>query len=252
MSSATERRIRRSPTRSRPVHEPLVVLRRDTAPPLVPRSNRQRAAEQTRQAVVAAARQLFRERGFERATTTDIAAAAGVAKGTLFLHARTKERLLIMVYEDEFRQAIEEAFGHPPKNQPIDKTLATVLGRFFKVYERDLPLARHFVREVQFICRDEAEGMCRVTDDTMAGIARIIQEHKDRGDIAADIDPVLAAANSFMLYYGILTAWLCGWLTEPARRDQALAASLALHWRGLDRDTTHAPSRSRRLPRGRH
>ena len=142
-------RSRRSPAR-RPTVEPPARRRADA-----PGHRRRRAASCSGSAASSAA------------TTTDIAAAAGVAKGTLFLHARTKERLLIMVYEEEFRAAIREAFARPPKNLPLAKTLAIVLGRFFRVYERDVPLARHFVREVQFICRDDAADMCRVTDETL-------------------------------------------------------------------------------------
>jgi len=211
-------------------------------------SSRKRGAEQTRQRIVASARRLFRERGFEQATTTDIAAAAGVAKGTLFLHARTKERLLVMVYEEEFRIANREAFAHPPQRVPIARALATILGHFFRVYEQDVRLARHFAREVQFLCRDDAADMCRVTDETIAGIASVIQTRKNHGEIEADVDPALGAANSFLLYYGILTAWLCGWLPAPQARDRALIDSLTLHWRGLERTRATPARRTQRRP----
>lgn len=48
---------------------------------------------QTRRAIVAAAQQLFYERGFENTTVADIAEAADVALQTVFNHVRTKEEL---------------------------------------------------------------------------------------------------------------------------------------------------------------
>lgn len=197
-------------------------------------SRRQRAARQTRRDIVAAARELFHTRGFEAATTKDIAAAAGVAKGTLFLHARTKERLLVMVYEDEFRTTFRDASTRTPRGVPLAKALAKIFGGFFRVYEKDMALARHFVKEMMFLGPEDAVDIKRVTTKVLAGLTSIIEDRKQRGEVAADVDSALAAANSFLLYYGILTAWLSGWLPAPAARDRALSDSLLLHWRGLD------------------
>jgi AcrR family transcriptional regulator len=197
-------------------------------------SRRQRAARKTRHDIVAAARELFHTRGFEAATTKDIAVAAGVAKGTLFLHARTKERLLMMVYEDEFRATLRETSTRTPRGVPLAKALARIFGGFFRVYEKDMALARHFVKEMMFLGPDDAVDIKRVTTRVLAGLASIIEDRKQRGEVAADVDSALAAANSFLLYYGILTVWLCGGLPDAAARDRALSDSLLLHWRGLD------------------
>ena len=41
--------------------------------------------------IIAAARALFKHKGFDATTTQEIAAAASVASGTIFTYARTKE-----------------------------------------------------------------------------------------------------------------------------------------------------------------
>jgi len=48
---------------------------------------------ETRQRILAAARQLFSERGFRGTTTKDVAEAAGVAELTLYRHFKTKSQL---------------------------------------------------------------------------------------------------------------------------------------------------------------
>ena len=59
----------------------------------------------TRERIVDAARQLFDEKGFERATTRDIALEAGIATGTLFNYFASKEAVAMTI----LARAIEEA-----------------------------------------------------------------------------------------------------------------------------------------------
>ena len=56
---------------------------------------RTRDAAASRQAILAAAQHAFAEHGFQGARVEDIAAAAGVAKGTVFLHFKDKAGLLL-------------------------------------------------------------------------------------------------------------------------------------------------------------
>jgi AcrR family transcriptional regulator len=58
-----------------------------------PQASRKVAPEARRQAILAAALSVFAERGFEAARLDDVAARAGVAKGTLYLYFRDKEAL---------------------------------------------------------------------------------------------------------------------------------------------------------------
>jgi AcrR family transcriptional regulator len=55
--------------------------------------------EATRTAVVGAARELFGRQGYVETTVDEIAAAAGVAKGAVYHHFPTKERLFETVFE---------------------------------------------------------------------------------------------------------------------------------------------------------
>lgn len=59
----------------------------------------------TRQRIVEAARALFRQHGFEAATTRQIARAAGIATGTLFNYFPNKEDILGQMAGQAFAQA---------------------------------------------------------------------------------------------------------------------------------------------------
>ena len=77
----------------------------------VPQGRRQRAKEDKRRRIAAAARELFAERGIGGVTTQQIADRADVAIGTLFLYAATKAELLIMVQNQKFGDAITKGIS---------------------------------------------------------------------------------------------------------------------------------------------
>ena len=74
-----------------------------------------------RERLIRAARELFRTKGFEATTTSEIAELADVAKGTLFFHAKSKEALLVMMFQEEVGDAIERAFAEMSR-RPVHST----------------------------------------------------------------------------------------------------------------------------------
>lgn len=59
-----------------------------------------------RQALVEAAAQLFREKGYERTTVRDLASAVGMQSGSLFYHFKTKGEILAEVMQQGIEQVI--------------------------------------------------------------------------------------------------------------------------------------------------
>ena len=78
---------------------------------------RERAKADKRARILAAARALFEERGFERTSMSEVARAADVAQGTVFQYAATKAELLMMVAEALWG-AHEQANTAPPRSAP--------------------------------------------------------------------------------------------------------------------------------------
>jgi AcrR family transcriptional regulator len=85
-------------------------------------------AARNRTLILDAARRLIAERGAEAVTTDEIAAAAGVGKGTLFRRFGSRAGLLIVLLgEDEKIQQEAFMFGPPPLGPgapPLDRLLA--------------------------------------------------------------------------------------------------------------------------------
>lgn len=203
----------------------------DPTTELLPR--RQRARQAKRRRIALAAAELFREHGFDATTTEQIAERADVAKGTLFLYAKTKARLLLLVYEAEIEDAVAAALRELQPDAPIVETLIVLFGRFFQMYERDISLARRFVQELVLAAPDDDGQVISTTAAFLARLAGLIRGWQSAGRVAADVDATLAARTTFALYYAALLGWLSGQIPSANARDQLLATSFALHWRGL-------------------
>ncbi|GAA5108516.1 TetR/AcrR family transcriptional regulator [Nocardia iowensis] len=74
-----------------------------------------------------AAAALFAERGFDSVTTQEISERADVAAGTLFRYASSKGELLLMVYNEDFRAALELGDqASRAEDDPVQAVLAMV------------------------------------------------------------------------------------------------------------------------------
>src|SRR5215813_6338212 len=66
------------------------------------------ARGEKREAILRAATDVFAERGFFNAQVADVARVAGVAAGTVYLYFRSKDDLLVSIFERTMREAIAD------------------------------------------------------------------------------------------------------------------------------------------------
>ena len=72
------------------------------------RASRQAGASDKREMILKAAVRTFASRGFFGAQVADVARAAGVAAGTVYLYFRGKDDLLVSIFERTMAEAIDE------------------------------------------------------------------------------------------------------------------------------------------------
>jgi AcrR family transcriptional regulator len=194
-------------------------------------SRRERNKRNKQERISRAARRLFGRKGFERTTTREIADAADIGAGTLFLYAGTKEDLLVSIFRDEFDRIVERAFATLPATSLLDQALH-VFGELIAYHERDPGLARVFVKELPFV-EDRRHGVAATMAALLGGIARLIDDAQARGELGAGVSSTLLAHNLFALYFAQLQRWLGGDPIPAAKRDEGLRASLELQLAAL-------------------
>ena len=89
-----------------------------------------------RRQIVEGARAIFLSQGFDAASMNDIARAAGVSKGTLYVYFKHKEQLFEAIIEQECELQAEGIFDLDPNDHDVEAVL-TRLG--FRVYRFSLP-----------------------------------------------------------------------------------------------------------------
>ncbi|MDE0001013.1 MAG: helix-turn-helix domain containing protein, partial [Rhodospirillaceae bacterium] len=96
--------------------------------------------QQKRDRIVTAARALFYAQGYKKTTTQQIARAAKVASGTLFLYAKTKEDLLLLVFYDEFMAIINAISVSADDPRPVEQQVLALFNTLFDYHARDIEL----------------------------------------------------------------------------------------------------------------
>src|ERR1051325_11050837 len=88
------------------------------------RTLRQQRADDTKRRLVAAAAELFAQKGYHDATVDEIARAAGVAKGTFFVHFATKDAVITELVRRQIRSARK---ARTQAKSPLDALVAAVM-----------------------------------------------------------------------------------------------------------------------------
>jgi len=171
-----------------------------------------------RDAILRAAIDVFAERGFFNAQVADVARAAGVAAGTVYLYFRSKDDLLVSIFEQTVREAIDQGRATvAPLKDPVEQLRAIARVHLDRM-GRDRALAVVFQVEL----RQSTKFMERFSSTLLReyiGIIRgIVMEGQKTGVFRKEMNATLAAK----LFFGGLDEMATNWVLS--RRRYALAS----------------------------
>jgi AcrR family transcriptional regulator len=142
-----------------------------------PVGRRERNKQQKLDRITAAARELFAERGVDEVTTQEIADKADIGAGTLFLYAKSKGELLLLVQNSTYAEALER--GKSAAGSIAD-TLDAVMAIVRPVVEcnrKQIDNGRTYLREIVFGDPEEPQhrnalGLTVQTEEAIADVLR--------------------------------------------------------------------------------
>ena len=121
-----------------------------TLPKTAALGRRERNKQQKLDRITAAADELFTEHGVDDVTTQQIADAADIGTGTLFLYARSKAELLLLVQNTHYAEAIESGLiAAAAAASPLDAVMALV-EPVVECNRRQIENGRTYLRELVF------------------------------------------------------------------------------------------------------
>ena len=201
---------------------------------------RARRQLETRRRITESAAAMFHEVGYDGATMRAIAARANVATGTLFLHAPEKRSLLLMVLNNEMEKAAERAFATLDGEAPLFEQLLHVFRIRYQHLGRDSRLALDALQQASFLAKvdqlpPDSEGaryLARLRA-LRERVADLFADHRERGTVRADVDPVDAASVAIAIYSAEVRMWLRARRPRVTDGVKVLERRLALALHGI-------------------
>ena len=169
-----------------------------------------------------AAAAVIRSRGYNAATTREIAQLADVSVGTLFVYAKDKRDLLFLVINDDLDEVLARALaasGQP--GPPLDR-LADLLGPIYAYFAREPELARPVLREVVHYdvvtpgVGEQAMRYLRRMQTWQEAIAAALESARDAGLLRLDVPATLLARILFDIHLVEVRRWMAADQPDPA------------------------------------
>ena len=181
-----------------------------------------------------AALELFQTKGFDATTTREIAEAADVGIGTIFIYANDKRDLLFLIFNDELDAVVDVAFGDVDPVRSLSAQVYGAFSHFYKAFHRQALLARLLLKELVFFSEGkQAAQYMQNRDRIMVQLESLAAAAIASKALPAMEDPKRIAQAFFFLYSGEVRLWLSD--DEPDLRKGLthLKSTLSLLGRGL-------------------
>jgi TetR/AcrR family fatty acid metabolism transcriptional regulator len=171
-----------------------------------------------RDAILAAAVEVFARRGYFGAQVADIARAAGVAAGTVYLYFRSKDDLLVSIFEKTMKEAREE--GHAALQgvaDPVER-----LRRIARLHLDRLGRDRNLAVVFQVELRQSTKFMERFSTSDLRNYLGIIRDTIAHGQETGAFRKALSPTLAAKMFFGALDEMATNWILS--NRRYALAA----------------------------
>lgn len=202
--------------------------------------------DRTRLAVVAAATEAFTRRGYTATTMADVATAAGVAEGTVFLHFGSKAGLLIAVMQRYYDELAATCVQVAEENtDPVERLRALTL-HWARRLRDDWSLTSNFAQQGRFHTDPElAEQFIACNRQITRIYGGVVADLQQRGVLDAEL-PVRIIRDTI---FGTLEHLVISHATlgRPADIDAAADALVRLVLHGAGTDAAGAPDRLARI-----
>ncbi len=178
-----------------------------------------------REQILAAAMAVFARKGFDQTSMDDIAAEAGLSKGGVYWHFKSKEEMILAILGQLFQQDLARLAAVQGDGEPVMERLRRLLDYALDDIRR---LADQQALSVSFYAaalfqepvRQELRGYLRQYREALEALIRQGMERGEFGDLSAQ-----AAALAFMAQFeGLILLWMI----DPEQIDLPTMAHHAL------------------------
>jgi TetR/AcrR family transcriptional regulator, fatty acid metabolism regulator protein len=182
-----------------------------------------------RDAILRAAIDVFADRGFFNAQVADVARVAGVAAGTVYLYFRSKDDLLVSIFERTMREALAEVRSSVGDTRDPRERLR----RFARLHLARLGRDRSLAIVFQVELRQSTKFMERFSSTLLRDYLGLIRDAIADGQretlFRTDLKPTVAAKMLFGVLDEMATNWILSRRRYPLEADADTAVDLFIN-----------------------
>jgi len=166
-----------------------------------------------RDTILRAAIDVFAERGYFNAQVADVARAAGVAAGTVYLYFRSKDDLLVSIFEQTVKARLEEGRAAVSDVSDPSERLRRFARLHLGMLGRDRNLAIVFQVELRQSVKFMERFSSTLLQEYLGQIRLAIEEGQKKGLFRRDINATAVAK----MFFGALDEMATNWMLSRRR-----------------------------------
>ncbi len=178
-----------------------------------------------RERILDAAERVFAERGFFAAKVADVAREAGVADGTIYLYFKSKDDLLVSLFEARM-EIVNRVLAAAVASATRPRAQLDAFVRAYLALVAEQPTAAEVLtielrQSTKFMREYHAHGF--------GELLRLLAGVIARGQAQGELSTAVPAAHAARMIFGVLDelalAWLLGRARKPGRAGKPAAAT---------------------------
>ncbi len=154
--------------------------------------------EARRRQIVQAGAKLFRDKGFHRATTREIAKAAGFSIGTLYEYIRTKEDVLYLVCDSIYKEVMM-ILSHFPRREGTIEGLREAIKQYFLLTDSMSDEFTIMYQETKSLPKEAMRYVLSREMEMVAVFEEILSSCVQSGVLKLSDDAIYLAANQLVI-----------------------------------------------------
>jgi TetR/AcrR family fatty acid metabolism transcriptional regulator len=171
-------------------------------------SSEDKVRQERRETILRAAAQAFAQFGYFKAKVADVARAAGVADGTVYLYYRNKEDLLTSIFNWAMEQFVTRARGELPLIADPRERLRRFAQLHFALIESERDLAIVFQVELRHSTKFMEKFSTSYLAEYLLILREVVEAGQREGIFRSQLNPKVVAKFLFGVMDGMATNWV--------------------------------------------
>ena len=169
-----------------------------------------RRASDKRERILRAAIKVFARKGFYATRVSEIAKAAGVADGTIYLYFENKDDVLVSIFEDRITKLLEVLRKEIEAGDSFEDKLRRVVELQLGLLEGQRDLAEVITVNLRQSSRLLKQYAAPLFTEYLEIVASLIAEGQKQGVVRADVSPRVVARALWGALDGVALTWALG------------------------------------------